>query len=910
MRRLVLFLFFFHCTVLFAQNEVKISWDYSGLTFKEFAEKAEINDSINFFFRDEWVKGLKLGLYDGPVLLSDLLDSLFKGDSLFYFSDDPRYIYITKSFAIKVNKKTEKEVKTYLKPTDYELETVSQQSGNIFFQIGDPAEKNRPGYVTLSGYITDRETREPVPGATVYIEKISRGTLSNRYGYYSLILPRGLHQIRFSFIGMKDKTVNANIYRSGEMNIDMSSTLIPLRETVITAERNVVLQRTEVGVEKIDISIFKMMPAAMGEADIIKSILLVTGVQTIGEGSMGFNVRGGSADQNLILLYGAPVYNSSHFFGFFSSVNSDIIKEATLYKGGMPARYGGRISSVLDISAREGNRKELFGNAGISPVTTHILLEGPIKKDTGSFILTGRTTYSNWVMHLIQDKAIRRSRANFYDINAKVTYDLDKNNKIDFSSYVSHDGFKFNSDTLYTYNNRIIALMWRHFFHSRFLSTVTLNNSDYNYTISSTSHPSEAFTMSHRINSTGLKADFNMYGGRHEINYGIDITRYAVNPGTYLPASDSSIIARKIIPEEKAFESSVYFEDKIALNENISFVGGIRLSSFLAYGEKTVMLYDPRVTRSESSITDSLKFGRREISEGNFGPEFRASLNIRTTDRSSVKFNYNRTRQNLHLLSNTVSISPSDTWKLCDYYLKPITGDQYAAGYYRMLFGNRIEASAEIYYKVMRNAFDFKGGTRLVMNENIETDVLPVKGKAYGLELSMKRSAGKFRWSAGYTYSRTFLKSTGSFRDEIINGGKWFPANFDRTNDLILSFNYLISRRFSFSSNYTLTSGRPITYPVASYYMNDVLLLQYSERNKYRIPVYSRLDLSFRISGTLKAHKLANPHWIFSVYNVLSRQNVYSIYFTNNKNQVKGYKMSVFGRAIPSLTLSFDFFNK
>jgi len=309
MRRLVLFLFFFHCTVLFAQNEVKISWYYSGLTFKEFAEKAEINDSINFFFRDEWVKGLKLGLYDGPVLLSDLLDSLFKGDSLFYFSDDPRYIYITKSFAIKVNKKTEKEVKTYLKPTDYELETVSQQSGNIFFQIGDPAEKNRPGYVTLSGYITDRETREPVPGATVYIEKISRGTLSNRYGYYSLILPRGLHQIRFSFIGMKDKTVNANIYRSGEMNIDMSSTLIPLRETVITAERNVVLQRTEVGVEKIDISTFKMMPTAMGETDIIKSILLVTGVQTIGEGSMGFNVRGGSADQNLILLYGAPVYN-------------------------------------------------------------------------------------------------------------------------------------------------------------------------------------------------------------------------------------------------------------------------------------------------------------------------------------------------------------------------------------------------------------------------------------------------------------------------------------------------------------------------------------------------------------------------------------------------------------------------
>ncbi len=666
MKRFVLFYLFFNCTVLLAQDDVKISWDYSGMTFTEFAEKAEITDSLRFFYRDEWVDGLKLGQFNGPVPLTDLLDSLFRSDSLYYYREDPGFIYVTKGFAIKVHRKKEEAEKTYIKPIDYELEIASQQAGNIFFQIGDRADRNIPGLVTLSGYITDKDTREPVPGATVYVEKQSRGTLSSRYGYYSLMLPRGSHQIRFSFIGMKERIVNADIYRSGEMNIEMSSTLVPLRETVITAERNVVLQRTEVGVEKIDISTFRMMPTSMGETDIIKSVLLVTGVQTIGEGSMGFNVRGGSADQNLILLYGAPVYNSSHFFGFFSSVNSDIIKEATLYKGGMPARYGGRISSVLDIAAREGNRKELFGNAGISPVTTHFLLEGPIKKDTGSFILTGRTTYSNWLMHLIQDKAIKRSRADFYDLNAKAAYDINKNNRIDFSSYLSHDGFRFNSDTLYTYNNRIIAVTWRHFFHSRFLSTVSINNSDYNYNISSTSHPPEAFTMSHRINSTGLRADFNMYGGRHEINYGIDITRYAVNPGTYLPASDSSNIAGLIIPEEKALEGSLYLEDKIALNENISFVGGIRLSSFLAYGEKTVMLYDPRVTRSESSITDSLKFGKGDISESYFGPEFRASVNIRTTDISSVKINYNRTRQHLHLLSNTVSISPTDTWKLCD----------------------------------------------------------------------------------------------------------------------------------------------------------------------------------------------------------------------------------------------------
>ncbi len=908
--RIIILLLLLPAGVLSAQEGVKINWDYSGLTFKEFVEKAESIDSIRFFYKDEWIEDLKLGGYNGPVLLSDLLDSIFRGGSLFYFTDDNRKIFITKDFAVKVHHKKSEEVKTYLTPTDYELEIASQQAGNIFFEIGDPADINRPGYVTLSGYITDKDTKEPVSGATVYIEKISTGTHSNRYGYYSLALLRGSHQVRFSFIGMKEKLINVDIFGSGEMNIEMSSTLVPLRETVITAERNVVLQRNEVGVEKIDISILKIMPTSMGESDIIKSVLLVTGVQTIGEGSVGFNVRGGSADQNLILLYGSPVYNSSHFFGFFSSVNSDIIKNVTLYKGGMPVRYGGRISSVLDIAAREGNRKELFGNAGISPVTTHVLLEGPIKKDTGSFILTGRTTYSNWVLHMIDNKAIRRSKANFYDMNGKVSYDINKNNKLDFSSYLSYDGFRFNSDTLYTYNNRIFALMWRHFYNSRFFSQVTLNNSDYNYNISSTSHPTEAFSMSHRINSTGFKADFNMYGGRHEVNYGLDLTRYAVNPGTYLPTSDSSIVVSKIIPEEKAFEGSVYFEDKITLNEYVSLNAGIRLSSYLAFGEKSVMIYDPRATRSEVSIVDTLRFRSGEISKTYLGPEFRASLNIRATDNSSVKLNYNRTRQYIHLLSNTLSISPSDIWKLCDYYLEPLIGDQYTAGFYKMLFRNRIEASAEVYYKVIRNMFDFKGGTKLIMIENVETDVLPVKGKAYGLELTLKKSVGKIRWNAGYTYSRTFLKSTGSFRDEIINNGNWFPANFDRTNDLVFSLNYLISRRFSLSSSYTWTSGRPITYPVASYFMNDVLLLQYSERNKYRIPTYSRLDLSLIIRGNLKARKLANPHWIFSVYNVLSRQNVYNIYFTNNKNLVRGYKLSVFGRAIPSLTLSFDFFDR
>ena len=377
---------------------------------------------------------------------------------------------------------------------------------------------------------------------TVFIQKLSAGAISNEYGFYSMTVRRGIHVLQFTFIGMKEKTINLNLYGTGELNVDMNSVLIPLKETVISAQKSVTLQRFEVGAEKINITTFKLLPTSLGESDIIKSVLLIPGVQSVGEGSAGFNVRGGSADQNLILLYGAPIYNSSHFFGFFSAVNSDIIKDVTLYKGGIPARYGGRISSVLDIGTKEGNRKEFAGSAGISPITTHVSVEGPIIKDTLTYLLTARTTYSNWIFSLIKDPALHNSEASFYDLNGKLTYDFNKNNKIDFSAYTSHDDFRFNSDTLYSYNNNIFALKWRHFFNSRFFSSVSVNNSSYNYDISSQYLVTEAFALSHKINSTGFKADFNWFLGRNEINFGVDLNRYSISPGSYLPDSDSSLV--------------------------------------------------------------------------------------------------------------------------------------------------------------------------------------------------------------------------------------------------------------------------------------------------------------------------------------------------------------------------------
>jgi hypothetical protein len=706
---------------------------------------------------------------------------------------------------------------------------------------------------------------------------------------------------------MKEKQVNINLYGSGEMNMEMNSMLIPLKETIVSAQKNVIFQRYEVGVEKVNMTSFKLLPTAMGESDIIKSVLLIPGVQSVGEGSAGFSVRGGSSDQNLILLYGAPVYNTSHLFGFFSAVNSDIIRDVTLYKGGIPSRYGGRISSVLDITSRDGNRKEFTGNAGISPITTHVMVEGPIKKDTITYLLTGRTTYSNYLLKLIDDPAIQNSSASFYDVNGRITYDINKNNKIDISSYLSHDSFKFNSDTLYSYDNSIIALRWRHFFSSRFFSQFSINNSHYKYNVTGEGIPQEGFVLTHKVNSTGFKADFNMYQGRNEINYGLELTYYSVLPGSYQPSSDSSLVVSEAIENEQALETGIYIDDKFIVTDYLSVNAGIRFSSFFAFGPKSYLVYDPDYSKSLSTVTDTVSFGSREMYKSYAGPEFRVSLNFRTSSRSSFKINYNRTRQYLHLLSNTTSISPTDTWKLSDYYLRPQVGDQFAIGFYQILFNSNIQTSVELYYKSIKNMLDYKGGTNLVMADNIEKDVANVKGKAYGLELSLRKDEGRFRWSLGYTYSRTFLKSTGRFSDEIINHGEWFPANYDKPNDLVATFNFLFSRRFSFSGNYLWSTGRPITYPISTYYMGDNLLIHYSERNKYRIPDYMRVDLSFTFSGNLKSNKIANPHWIFSVYNLLGRENVYSVYFQNENKVINGYKLSIFARAIPSVSFNFDF---
>jgi len=891
------------------ENDYRVTWNYDGQTFNEFVIKAESLLNVKFFFKEEWINDIRLRKYDNVQTLFGLLDNLFQGRKIYYSTDKAGNIILTKDFKVKNLLTGSSETDKYIPKTDYSNQDNQQKiTENMSVEIGNPAEKNRSGNVVISGYVKSKDSKEPVIGAAVFIKELKIGSITNEYGFYSINVPRGTYNIRYSYLGMKETSVTARVYGIGKLDIEMKETLIPLKETIVTADKNTVLQRFEVGLEKLNMRTFKLMPTSMGETDILKGMLLVSGVKTVGEGSSGFNVRGGGADQNLILLYGAPVYNTSHFFGFFSAVNSDIIKDVLLYKGGIPAQYGGRISSVLDIIAFDGNKKEVKGTAGISPITTHLVVEVPIIKEKLSLVLAGRTTYSNWVLGRIRNQSIRNSRASFYDFNGRVVYEIDNDNKLELSSYTSHDSFRFNSDTTYNYDNQIVSLKWRHIVNTNFVFVLSSNLSIYNYSIESSRIAQKAFFLNHKINSSNLKADLNWYQSKnHKINFGADINRYSILPGEYIPAADSSLVAENVIERERAIEGALYVEDRINITDYLSLNLGLRFSLFSAIGPKEILLYNPDQPMTQSTVTDTLNIKRGNFYKTYAGPEYRISLNIKLTDYSSVKLNYNRTRQYLHLLSNTTSISPTDTWKLSDYYIKPQVGDQYAVGYYLEIPSRKLEISAEAYYKKIKDMIDFKGGTDLIMNKHPERDIINVSGKAYGFELMVKRSMGKLNLSMSYAYSRILVRSRTKFNSDAINGGNWFPASYDKPNDFSLMLSYLMSRRISCSVNYTYNTGRPITYPVALYENNNLILVQYSDRHKYRIPDYSRLDLSLRFSGSLRSHKIANPAWTFSVFNVLGRENVYSTYFKSTGKTVVGYRLSIFARAIPTVTYSFDF---
>jgi len=897
------------CLAAGQQGEPRVTWNYEGSTFGEFVSRAEAHLQIRFYYRNEWTEGLRMPDSGKEPLLSDLLRQAFAGKAIYYLKDDMGNVILTKDFTVKSFASGAIPSETVLsrqdRPEDKERTAVSEY---LIYEIGNPAERARQGNVSITGYIRDKNSGEPLRGVTVFISELAQGTATDANGFYLVNIPRGSYSFRFSYLGMKETVVNSRVYGSGSLDIEMVEEYIAIEGAVVTARKSDALRRLETGFEKVNMATFRLMPSSLGETDILKNILLLPGVKTVGEASQGFNVRGGASDQNLILLYGVPLFNPSHFFGFFTSVNADIIRDLHLYKGGIPARYGGRLSSVIDILPRDGSNREFSGKAGISPIAAHLLLDIPIVKEKVSALVAARSTYSNWVMDVVDYPLLNKSQASFYDFNTRVVWTPDEKNSIELSGYLSHDAFRLNSDTTYSYSNMIGSLKWSRSLTGKAHLVVSAANSNYKYNVSSLSAVEKAFDLNYRINYSSVRGDLSLLAGRiHDLNGGIELGLYSVLPGDFQPASFASLVKPETIERERAMENALYIEDRMKLSEQASLSIGLRYSWFAAFGPKTVLMYEPALPKSISTIIDTVSFPSGRPYQSYSGPEFRMSFNYMLTNSSSVKLNYNRTRQYLHLLTNTVSISPTDLWKISDYYIRPQVADQYSAGYYLTIPWNTLELSAEVYYKPIRNMIDFKGGTVLTMNESIEKDIINVEGRAYGVELMFRKNFGKTTWHLSYTYSRILLRGISEYDSETINSGNWFPASHDKPHDLSMSLNYTVTRRLNLSLGYVYNTGRPITYPVGSYKIDGIWLINYSDRNKYRVPDYSRLDFSARLKGNLKSKKLMNPSWTFSCYNLLGRANVYSEYFIINGQTVNAYRLSVFARPVPTLTYSFDF---
>ena len=899
---------------LFAANPEKIQEIAGGdsVSFQQFIKKTEHDNHVIFYYKHEWIDTLRVPVSAINEDYRIALDNALKNTGIHYFVSGNQ-IFLTKNYKIKsISSKDILENGSILGESlvqddiiSYLEEQNNEREKNTIVEIGSPG-KNISGNVVLSGTIREEETGEPLVGAVVYVEDLSNGVVTDLSGYYVINIPPGEHLITFKSMGKRDIRKQVMLHSSGSYDLQMSDAVFELRGVEIVADKYQNVAGLQMGLDRVDVKDLKQIPTAMGETDVLKSALLLPGVQTVGESASGFNVRGGSTDQNLILFNGAPVYNSSHLFGFFSAFNADVVKEFKLYKSGIPAKYGGRISSVFDISTKNGNRKRFTANGGISPITGRLTVEGPLLREKSSFIISGRSTYSDWILKRIDNIAIRNSEASFNDLSARMNYEIDNNNSVEINGYMSNDYFRLNKDTSFNYTNRNATISYKHIFNEKLFATTTGIYSDYQYVIGTNEDYFTSFDLDYRIQHKEVRTDFNYYpGSRHVMGFGADFVFFNLDPGSRVPTRSESIVIPKYLEQEKASESSLYIDEEFTLTDRITLYGGLRYSLYLFLGPKNVYSYADNLPREPHNVTDSSFFGNNEIIQHYGGPEPRFSLRYKINENNSVKLSYNRMQQFMHMLSNTTAMSPTDTWKLSDNNIRPQKGDQYAIGYYKDFSGQSVELSLEAYYKDIKDIIEYKDGAKLLLNEKIETDLINAKGKAYGIEFLLKRTSGRLNGWLSYTYSRTFIKTLSDFGYETINHGEYYPAGFDKPHDLSVVGNYKFSRRLSISSNFVYSTGRPITYPVAKYSFNNSVYLHYSNRNEYRIPDYLRWDVSINLDGNLKSSKFWHGSWALSVYNLTGRDNAYSVYFISKGKDVQGYKLSVFSQPVVTLTYNF-----
>lgn len=902
-------------TPITISGESRTSSDF----FKELKEKS----GYSFFYLDDWIDDLEIGRDFENTPISEILETVLSGTQLnFYILEKEKRVFLLQNTVVYDE----------LPPSFYQIKdsmgntAVAENRGNlpppIFYsqevwqtaqrlpliRIGKADQQNLSPTYTLSGRIVNAVSGEPIPDLAIRVKGSGRVSVTNGQGEYEMELPAGYNVISTSAMGIRDSEREVIMYNDGILNLQLQESLEQLQEVVVEADAVSNVEEAVSGSEEITSEESKDIPLVLGERNILEVAKALPGISSAGEGATGLNVRGGKTDQNLVLLDDAVIYNPTHFFGIFQALNPFTTEKVNIYKGAPPVEFGGRLSSVLDIETKNGDTQKISGEGSIGPVTGNLALEIPIKKDTSSLIVGARGAYADWILKALDEESLNNSEASFFDGIVKYHHKFSENSEIRGTAYYSKDNFSITSDSIYNYSNRLGSVRWAHKLSEKSTGVLTASNSNYNFGIDYEDEGNSNFELDYAINESELRYKLNTRLNEvHTLDYGLSAKYYAVEPGSVEPKGTNSNVEPVSIDREQALEGALFIGDEFKVSDKLLFNVGARYAFYAAMGEATQNTYQEGAPRSESTVQDTVSYNSGEFIKTYGGPEARVSARYLFTPDFSVKASFNNSYQFIHTLSNNTTVSPIDTWKLSDLNIKPQKGYQATLGFFKNFKENMYELSLEGYYKRMDDVLDFKTGADLLLNENVETEVLQGEGKAYGVEFLLKKNRGNLNGWLSYTYSRSKYRFDGPTGEERINNGEFFPSNFDKPHDLSVIANYKFTRRYSISANFVYQTGRPITYPVGTFRFNNADYVTFSDRNKFRIPDYYRLDLGINIEGNHKKNKLAHSFITIQVYNVLGRNNPYSVFFVTEDGEVKALQSSIFGVPIPSITYNFKF---
>ncbi len=896
--------------VLSQEKELSISLDVKNLTKTQIIELIEEKSNYKFYFLDKWLDKRPMNFNLENANIKKVLYTLFDNSKINYYILDQHSIILTNGNLIKKPPKYAKSNTNLPSNSSVPILVDTDLNGeSSYLKIGKEQDVKQPNYI-LSGYVKNDKNGTPIEGVTIVEREKNIYTTTNKNGYYSLKLPYGKNTIESSFVGFEIEQRNLILYGNGKLNISINPKSEELEEVIITANKSRNIKQTIAGISQIKAQEIKNIPLVLGERDILKVAATLPAIKSTGEGSEGVNVRGGKVDQNLFLLDDGVIYNPTHFLGLFSSINPFTTNNLKVYTGNIPSEYGGRLSSVFDISTKNPSDKKFKGEVSIGPVTGNVNLEIPIIKDKSGLNLGVRSTYSDWVLGLIDNKDFNKSSVSFHDVIGKYTHKINDKNTLKLTGYYSYDKYQIASDTINTYGNTMFSLNWKHRFNEKNYGNLILSNSSYGFDIDyQNENTTNGFHLNYKINETNLKLKMKYdYSKTHKFTYGLESKLYNINPGTIIPNGNNSEVIPLMIQDERALENGLFVSDEINISPKLNFNVGLRFNQYLALGPSTQREYEANSPKNQSTLVNSTEYGNNEVFQTYNGLSYRFATRYELSESLSLKASFNKSFQYIHRLNNNTTATPVDTWRLSDTNIKPQEGSQVSLGLFKNFNDDEYEMSIEGYYKKYKNLLDYKVGATLLLNDEVETQVIQGNGKSYGVELLLKKNSGRLNGWLGYSYSRSLIQLNSIFREERVNNGEFFPTNYDKPHDVNLVLNYKFTKRYSLSTNFTYQTGRPITYPTGRFTIRDVEYLTYSNRNQFRIPDYYRLDIGINIEGNHKIKKFAHSFWNISVYNVLGRNNPYSVFFqTSDSGNVEAYQSSIFSRPIPTITYNFKF---